>query len=382
MDNLAYMSHALNLASRGIGRTSPNPVVGAVIVRDGQIVGEGWHMRAGTPHAEIHAINQAGKLAIGATLYVTLEPCSHYGRTGPCTDAIINAGITKVIVAMTDPNPLVAGRGIAKLRAAGIEVIDGLHSAEAAALNEVFIKWITTKIPFVILKTAMTMDGKTATRTGHSQWITGIEARTRVHQFRDQYDAILVGIGTALADDPELTTRLVPNGKNPIRVIVDSLARIPLTAKVINDGQAPTIIAVTPVAPKEKIQALQAKGVEVITVAGGGHTVDLRILFELLGARGISSIFVEGGPTISAALLEENLIDKIHCFVAPKIIGGVAAPGVVGGYGIDNLHEAILLESISSEFIGQDILISGYVMQREGRDVYRTCGRIREGKED
>lgn len=382
MDNFAYMSHALNLASRSSGRTSPNPMVGAVIVRDGQIVGEGWHMRAGTPHAEIHAINHAGKLAIGATIYVTLEPCSHYGRTGPCTDAIINAGITKVIVAMTDPNPLVAGRGIAQLRAAGIEVIDGVCSAEAAALNEVFIKWITTNLPFVILKTAMTLDGKTATRTGHSQWITGLEARTRVHQFRDKYDAILVGIGTALADDPELTTRLVPSGKNPIRIIVDSLARIPLNAKVITDGRAPTIIAVTPAAPIEKIQALQAKGVEVLPVAGGGRTVDLRKLFELLGARGISSIFVEGGSTIGAALLEENLIDKIHCFVAPKIVGGTAAPGVIGGYGIDNLNEAILLESISSEFVGQDILISGYVMQREGRDVYRTCGRIREGKAD
>ncbi len=371
-----YMKQALDLAEKAAGRTSPNPVVGAVIVRDGRIVGRGWHKQAGTPHAEIHALHEAGELAQGATIYVTLEPCSHHGRTGPCTDALIKAGIGKVVAAISDPNPLVAGQGLDKLRSAGIDVVDGVLPGQAAKLNETFIKWITCKMPFGVLKTAMTLDGKIATHAGHSQWITSHAARQRVHLLRDRYDAILVGIGTVLADDPQLTTRLPEGGKNAIRIIADSMARTPLTAKVVNDGQAHTIIAVSSEAPKEKISALQDKGVEILTIASSTEGVDLRQLFKTLGEKGITSIFIEGGAKINAAALAANLVDKVYWFIAPKIIGGHAAPGPVGGLGAKLLDDAIQLEDINTEYVGEDILISAYLRQREGRDVYRTCGRI------
>lgn len=371
-----YMEQALALAAKASGRTSPNPVVGAVIVRDGQVVGQGWHRQAGTPHAEIHALQQAGELARGATIYVTLEPCSHHGRTGPCTEALVKAGISKVVAAITDPNPLVAGQGLDKLRSAGIDVEEGVLSSQAAKLNEIFIKWISCRMPFGALKTAMTLDGKIATHTGHSKWITGPPARQRVHMLRDRFDAILVGIGTVLADDPQLTTRLPEGGRNPVRIIVDSMARTPLNAKVVNDGQAPTIIAVTADAPQDKIAALQEKGVEVLTIANSPEGIDLRRLFKALGEKGITSILIEGGAKINAAALAANLVDKVYWFIAPKIIGGSTAPGPVGGLGVTMLDDASLLEDISTEIVGDDILISAYVRQREGRDVYRTCGRI------
>jgi len=371
-----YMRQALTIAQYAAGWTSPNPMVGAVIVRNGRVVGQGWHRKAGTPHAEIHALNQAGELANGATVYVTLEPCSHHGRTGPCADALIRAGVKRVVVAMTDPNPLVAGQGLTKLRDAGIEVMEGVLANEAAKINEVFIKWISSKMPFIVLKTAMTIDGKIATYTGHSQWITGSAARKRVHELRDVYDGILVGIGTVLADNPELTTRLPEDGSNPIRIIVDSLARTPLTAKVITDGLAQTIIAVTDRAPVEKVTALRARGVEVLIVQDGPSGVDLRELFKILGLRGITSILVEGGARINASVLEANLVDKVHWFIAPKIVGGNCAPGPVGGQGIEKLDDAKLLEDVTTECLGNDILITAYLRNREGRDVYRTCGRI------
>lgn len=370
-----YMEQALTIAQYGIGRTSPNPMVGAVIVNNGRVVGQGWHRQAGTPHAEVHALQQAGELARGATMYVTLEPCSHYGRTGPCVDAVIAAGIKKVVVAMTDPNPLVAGRGIKKLRATGIEVIDGVLATEAAQINEVFIKWISTQMPFVVLKSAMSLDGKIAAYTGHSQWITGSEARERVHQLRDCYDGILVGIGTVLADNPSLTTRLSYPGKNPLRIIVDSKARIPLDAQVITDG-LPTVLAVTSQAPHSKLETLRACGVQVLLVDSKQGRVNLPQLFKTLGQQGITSILVEGGASINAAVLEENLVDKVQWFIAPKIIGGKDAPGPVGGNGVADVNHAKLLEDIKMETMGEDILISAYVRNREGRHVYRTCGRI------
>ncbi|MDF2635661.1 MAG: riboflavin biosynthesis protein RibD [Pelosinus sp.] len=372
-----YMKQALALAQHAIGRTSPNPMVGAVIVRDGRVVGEGWHRQAGTPHAEINALQQAGDLANNATIYVTLEPCSHHGRTGPCVEALIAAGIKKVIIAMTDPNPLVAGRGISRLREAGIEVIEGVLANEAAKLNEVFIKWISTKKPFVLLKSAMSLDGKIATYTGHSKWVTGSEARAYGHQLRDTYDAILVGIGTVLADNPSLTTRLTYQGKNPIRVIIDSNARTPIDSNVVTDGLARTIIAVTREAPQEKLDGLLACGVEVIVCKENAKGVDLSYLFKVLGEQQITSILIEGGATINASILEDNLVDKVHWFIAPKIIGGADAPGPIGGKGIADVNDAKLFEDIHMESIGEDILISAYVRNREGRDVYRTCGRIR-----
>lgn len=370
-----YMEQALAIAQYATGRTSPNPMVGAVIVRDGRVVGQGWHRKAGTPHAEINALAQAGELAVGATMYVTLEPCSHHGRTGPCTAAVIAAGIKKVVVAMTDPNPVVAGTGITKLRNAGIEVVEGVLAEKAARINEVFIKWISTKMPFVVLKSAMSLDGKIAAYTGHSQWITGSKSRERVHHLRDSYDGILVGIGTVLADNPSLTTRLENQGKNPLRIIVDSKGRIPLDAQVITDG-LPTVIAVTSAAPQDKVQALRAAGIEVVVIEATETGVNLQQLFKLLGQRSITSILVEGGASINASVLEENLVDKIQWFIAPKIIGGKNAPGPVGGMGVSDVNNAKIFEDISMETIGEDILISAYLRQREGRHVYRTCGRI------
>ena len=303
MQDEDFMREALELARNAEGRTSPNPMVGAVIVQGGRIVAAGWHRKAGTPHAEIHALRMAGELAKGATLYVTLEPCSHYGRTGPCAKAVVEAGIKRCVIAMKDPNPLVAGRGIKILEDAGVETVCGVLKEEARRLNEVFLKWVPEKMPFVALKTAMTLDGKIATRTGESQWITNEASRRRVHEYRDRYDSILVGIGTVLHDDPSLTARLPDGtGKNPVRIIVDSQARTPLTAKVVCDGQAKTIVAVTEQAPAERISALEAAGVEVVR-AGKGAQVDLRALMQMLGQREICSVFVEGGGSVNFSLL-------------------------------------------------------------------------------
>ncbi len=372
-----YMRQALEIAQYAIGRTSPNPMVGAVIVLNGRVVGQGWHRKAGTPHAEINALQQAGELARNATMYVTLEPCSHHGRTGPCADAVIAAGIKKVVVAMNDPNPLVAGQGIKKLREAGIEVVEGVLALEAAKLNEKFIKWISTQMPFVALKAAMSLDGKIAAHTGHSKWITGPTSRERVQQLRDCYDAILVGIGTVLADNPSLTTRLPYEGKNPIRIIIDSMARTPLDSHVIIDGLAPTIIIVTPNAPKERVDALRTGGAEILTIESKQGAVDLRQTFKALAKREITSILIEGGASINGSVLEENLVDKIYWFIAPKIIGGQGALGPVGGQGVTDVNHAHLFEDMIMEPMDQDLLISAYMCNREGRDVYRTCGRIR-----
>lgn len=376
MDDERYMGEALQLAQRAIGRTSPNPLVGAVIVRDGHIVGRGWHQKAGTAHAEIHALNEAGLLAAGSTIYVTLEPCSHTGRTGPCTEALIRAGIKKVVVAMTDPNPLVAGTGLELLRKAGIEVVEGVMALQAAQLNESYIKWITTGLPFIAVKAAMTLDGKIATHSGHSRWITGPEARLFVHSLRNQYDAILVGIGTVLADDPELTTRLPEGGRNPVRIVLDSEARTPLTAKVVTDGQAQTIIAVTPRAPAARMEALRKAGAEVLVLPECARRVSLTALCKLLGSRMITSILVEGGSEIHGAMIDARLGDKLYWFVAPKIVGGSSAPNPVGGQGVSTMEAAILIEDQIWQQVGADFLLMGHFSNREGRDVYRTCGRI------
>ena len=359
MTDEQLMREALRIARNAEGRTSPNPLVGAVVVREGKIVAEGWHRLAGTPHAEIHALNMAGELSRGATLYVTLEPCSHFGRTPPCARAIIDAGISRVVAAMTDPNPQVAGRGFEMLRAAGIQVEVGILEDEARRLNEVFIKWVTRKLPFVTLKFACSLDGKIATVAGESQWISGIESRKFTHHLRDINDAILVGVGTVLADNPTLTTRLVV-GKNPVRVIVDSNARTPLDSKVVTDKSARTIIATTSNAPIEKISALKNCGVEIIT-AGDGKRVDLETLMRELAEREITSVLVEGGGTIHFSMLAAGLVDKIFAFVAPKIIGGEKSLTAVEGAGFEKLSDAALLKNLTTERLGDDILISGYV---------------------
>lgn len=356
-----YMREALRIAAYASGRTTPNPLVGAVIVKDNRIVGQGWHRKAGTEHAEIHALHQAGELAKGADIYVTLEPCSHYGKTPPCCQAIIKAGIKRVIVAMTDPNPLVAGNGLKELKTAGIEVVEGVCRDEAEKLNEVFLKWIVHKMPFVVVKTAMTLDGKIATVSGDSKWITNEKSRKFVHQLRDLYDGILVGIGTVLADNPTLTTRLDHLGKNPVRIIVDSKARIPLDSIVITDKSAHTILAVTERASQEKIAALLQVGIEVIMTKEKADRVDLSDLLKILAEKNICSILVEGGSRINYSFFVEHLVDKVHCFIAPKIIGGTDAASPVGGKGTFYMKDAYQLNDITTERFDEDILITGYV---------------------
>ncbi|MBB5335661.1 bifunctional diaminohydroxyphosphoribosylaminopyrimidine deaminase/5-amino-6-(5-phosphoribosylamino)uracil reductase RibD [Pectinatus brassicae] len=358
-----YMQMAIDLAKNAIGRTSPNPMVGAVIVKNNRIVGCGWHRKAGTEHAEVHALRAAGELAKGADIYVSLEPCSHYGRTPPCCDAIIKAGLKRVVVAMTDTNPKVAGRGIKKMRDAGIEVITGVLENEARKLNDVFFKWIETKSPFITIKSAMTLDGKISTVSGQSQWITNEHSRQYGHKLRDINDAIMVGINTIISDDPSLTTRLPNGGKNPIRIIVDSTGKVPLTAKILNDNAAPVIVAVTEKAASEKITALKNKGIEIIqTAADENNQVNLKELLHILGQKDICSILVEGGATLLGSLICQKLADKAYFFIAPKLIGGKTAKSAVEGIGIADLSNAALLSEPSVEILeGSDILIKGYL---------------------
>ena len=367
-----FMQRALSLAQLARGRTSPNPMVGAVIVKDGRIVGEGYHHRAGEPHAEIHALRQAGEAARGATLYVNLEPCSHYGRTPPCTQAIIAAGIAEVHMAMLDPNPLVNGRGRDQLEAAGIRTYVGEREAEARELNEAFIKYITTGRPFVTAKFAMSLDGKIATHTGEARWITGPKARRWVHQLRDVTDAIMVGVNTVLADDPRLTTRL-DDGKegrevhHPLRVIVDSRGRIPLTAKVLAaDTPGRTLIATTEAMPPDRRKALERLGAQVLVLPAHvrGGRVSLPHLLDALGKREVTSLLVEGGGTLLASFFEQRLVDKVLAFVAPLIIGGQGAPTPVAGQGVARLSQSLRLERVRVEKVGTDVLISGYVGNR------------------
>lgn len=371
--DLKYMELALELAGKALGRTSPNPMVGAVVVKDGRIVGKGYHARAGTPHAEIHALREAGDDAVGATLYVTLEPCCHHGRTGPCTEAVIRAGIKKVVMGMTDPNPLVAGKGARKLRDSGIEVVCGVREAQARRLNEVFIKYISTGMPYVVLKTAMSLDGKIATAGGESKWITGPRAREHVHLLRDRYDAILVGIGTVLADDPSLTTRLPDReGRDPARVILDSGAATPPGAKILTqNSQAPTIIITTGEAPPDNVKRLESAGAVVIKVPGSDEGIALADMLRELAGREITSVLVEGGARVNGAFVRDKLVDKVYWYIAPKIIGGGKAPGPVGGPGIELLNDALQIENIEVHDLGNDICIEGYVAVRGGLDVYR-----------
>lgn len=361
------MEHALQLARQGLGRTSPNPCVGAVVVKEGRVVGEGYHACAGAPHAEIQALRRAGPAARGATLYVTLEPCVHYGRTPPCAPEVVRAGIKRAVIAMLDPNPVVKGKGVALLEASGIEVKVGVREEEAARLNEFFQKYITSGTPFVALKMAMTLDGKTATSCGASRWITGKEARTYVHELRNQYDAVLVGVGTVIADNPLLTTRLPQGGRNAKRIVLDSTLRLPLEAKILEPNPpAPALVVTTPRAPLAKRETLLQKGAEVVVVGEKGGRVNLEELLKLLGDREVTSLLVEGGPTVNAAFLEAGLIDKVFIFIAPKILGGREAPGVVGGEGKKDLAEAWKLHRLEVKFHGEDLLVEGYLVKEEG----------------
>jgi len=361
----SYMSRALELARMALGNTSPNPAVGAVIVKDGQVVGEGRTQPRGSWHAEIVALRAAGEKARHADLYVTLEPCCHYGRTPPCTRAIIDAGIARVHIATLDPNPLVDSQGVAELREAGIDVDVGEGEEEARELYESFFHHVTKGLPFVTAKFAATLDGKIATHTGNSQWITGEDARQRVHMLRRWSDAIMVGIGTVLADDPQLTARwpvgdAADAGRQPLRIVVDSKGRTPPTARLLHEPGA-TIIATTAAADERKLSVLQREGAEILILPEVEGTVYLPALMRVLGRREITSVLVEGGGTLLGSFFDARLVDKLIAFIAPVIIGGRNAPSPVGGKGVGLVSQASRLHRVRVERLGEDLMVTGYL---------------------
>ena len=361
-----YMQRALALAKLAEGETSPNPMVGCVITdADGNIVGEGYHHKAGQPHAEVNALAAMRRnKAVGHTAYVSLEPCSHFGRTGPCCDALLQAGIKEVVAAIEDPNPKVSGQGFARLRDGGVKVRVGVCAREARRLNEQFLLWVTQKRPFISLKYAVTLDGKLATAAGDGQNVTGSEALTYGHHLRKTHDAILVGIGTVLADDPTLTTRLV-QGKSPLRIVLDSRARVPLTANVLN-GSAPTLIVVGPEAPSEKLRLLaEMPQVEVLPLAAPEGKLDLASLVKILGERKIISLLVEGGSQVHGSFLDAGLVDRVYAFLAPKLVGGSAGLSPIGGRGLASMESALTVQVDIQKQLGRDFLISGRVYPRK-----------------
>jgi diaminohydroxyphosphoribosylaminopyrimidine deaminase/5-amino-6-(5-phosphoribosylamino)uracil reductase len=365
LEDEVFMEKALILARRGLGKTSPNPMVGALVVKEGKILGKGYHRRHGGAHAEVIALRNAKGDVKGASMYVTLEPCCHYGWTPPCVDALIGAGISQVVIGTPDPNPNVNGKGIQILRDHGIRVKVGVLEEQCRELNEAYFKYIQTGIPFVTLKFAQSLDGRIATKTGHSQWISSPETLRLAHKLRAIHDAVLVGIGTALADDPSLTTRLV-KGKNPQRILVDSRLRTPLTAKVLNGEEADkTIIVATEGANPKKAQKLENLGAEVLWAAKNRRgRVDISDLLEKVGRMGITSVLVEGGSQIITSLLKERLADKIVLVIAPKLIGeGIEA---VGNLEIRSLHEALRISQMKTRRLGEDIIIEGYLQKARG----------------
>lgn len=353
-----YMDLALQNAQAMKGQTDPNPLVGSVIVNDNRIVGIGTHLKAGEPHAEIHAIRMAGEKARGGTIYVTLEPCSHHGRTGPCAVAIVEAGIKKVVIATLDPNPVVSGNGVKILEDAGIEVIIGVRQEESQRMNEVFNKFIVEKTPFVTLKAGITLDGKIATHSFDSKWITSEEARKDVHHIRNENMGILVGVNTVIKDDPELTAR-IPNGRNPIRIVLDSTLRIPLESKVVTDKLAETWIFTSEEYDREKRNVLEGLGISIFPTSGSKHVNPSEVL-QILGEKLVSSVLIEGGGTVNWAFLENKLIDKVVLYVAPKIIGGSSAPSFLAGEGMDKMKDAVQLADLSLQPIGPDYKFTGY----------------------
>lgn len=363
-DHRRWMEKAVSLARQGEGRTAPNPPVGAVIVRDGQLVGEGFHPRAGEPHAEVFALRQAGSAARGATVYVTLEPCSHFGKTPPCADALIAAGVERVFVGTVDPNPKVAGRGVERLRAAGIEVCCGLLEDDCRQLIAAFKKHILTGLPYTVYKSAMTLDGNTATANGDSRWVSCPASRRRVHRLRHRVDAIMVGIETVLNDDPLLNTRLENEiGHDPLRVIVDSRLRIPETCRLLTqDSEAATLVA-TITDNRDKISRLEQAGAEVLVLPEEGGRVSLGALWRALGERQIQKLLLEGGATLAASVLEAGLIDRLMLFVAPKLLGGTTAHGIFNGTSCTLMADAIRLDHYRFEQVGDDLLIEGEIAQ-------------------
>ena len=360
-----YMRRALELARKGEGHTSPNPMVGCVVVKDGRIISEGYHEKYGEFHAERNALTRCTEDTAGADLYVTLEPCCHQGKTPPCTDIIIEKKIARVFVGSMDSNPLVAGKGVQILRDHGIYVETGILDAECRKLNEVFYHYIATKTPFVVMKYAMTLDGKIACATGDSKWVTGEIARTQVHRMRGRYRGIMVGIGTVLADDPMLNCR-VEGGVDPVRIICDSNLRIPTESQIVKTASdIETIVACSQEAleserKQEKIRRLKEAGIRIIGTEGA-HGVNLVELMKKLGGQNIDSILLEGGGTLNASALEDGIVNKVYAYIAGKLIGGMDARSPVEGMGIDRMADAITLQNVEIEKLGDDFCIVGYV---------------------
>ena len=357
-----YMARALELAELGLGLAPPNPFVGALLVKNGDIVGEGWHEGPGSPHAEMAAIAAAGERARGATLYTTLEPCAHHGRTPPCAPAIVEAGVKEVVLATIDPNPVVDGRGIRFLREAGVGVVEGMLRAPAERLNAGFMKHVRTGLPLVTLKMGASLDGKIAARDGSSRWITGEDARLDAHRLRAQSGAIVVGAGTVMADDPALTVRLDGyRGRQPLRVVVDGQGRTPANARVL-DAAAPTLIATTPASPSHMRSAWEETGAEVVVMEDAEDGVfPLHRLVELLGKRDVQSVLIEGGAAVAWSAIEARLVDRLVVYLAPKLIGGEAAPGILGGPGVPNISEAVSVTVTEVSRIGDDVKVEADV---------------------
>jgi diaminohydroxyphosphoribosylaminopyrimidine deaminase/5-amino-6-(5-phosphoribosylamino)uracil reductase len=363
-----YMAYALSLAELALGYTSPNPAVGAVIVKDGVVVGLGHTQPPGSAHAEVMALQQAGERAKGATMYVTLEPCSHQGRTPPCTLAIIDSGIVKVCAATLDPNPLASGKGVQQLKEAGIEVIIGEYEEKAREINEGYVKFITTGFPFVIAKFAMSLDGKIATRGTDSRWISNIDARGYVQRLRHVVDAIMVGANTVISDNPKLSARGSGGGSGkggttkiqPLRVIVDGRGRTPSSAQIFSETGKTLIAVAKPLASKRRDELLEA-GAEIVELEGNKGIIELKELFELLGKRQITSVLVEGGSQLFGFLFDSKLVDKVLAFISPIIIGGEEAKAVVGGLGVEKIADADVLSNVKITSFGNDVLVSGYL---------------------
>lgn len=366
MNDHDYMIRALEQAEKGRGWTSPNPMVGAVVVRDGKIVGRGYHQRAGGPHAEVNAIDDAGDLARGATIYVTLEPCNHVGRTPPCTHKILDAGIRRVVVAMDDPNPGVKGGGNRHLMERGIEVTRGICEEQARTLNEAFSTWITTGRPFVVVKCAATLDGRIATRSGDSRWVTGPAARAFVHRVRHWVDGIMVGVDTVRADDPSLTTRIDgENGSDPTRIILDTHLKMPLSAKMLTQASdAPTWIVCAPDAPADRRSALENAGARIIPAPLKNTRIDLAALMDQLGGMNITSLLIEGGGRVIGSALAAGIVDKVCFFYAPKILGGDDGVPMCRGAGPESMQESIPIHDLSVSRFDADVLLQGYLKPR------------------
>jgi diaminohydroxyphosphoribosylaminopyrimidine deaminase/5-amino-6-(5-phosphoribosylamino)uracil reductase len=356
-----HLERAIELAARGVGRATPNPNVGAVVTRDGEVVGEGWHQRFGEAHAEVNALAAAGESARGGTLYVSLEPCCHTGKTPPCTDAILAAGIRRVVVASDDPTEKASGRGLGILRDEGVEVVvaDGELAARARLANQAFRKHARTGRPWVLFKSAMTLDGKVATPTGDSKWISGEPSRGRAHEWRAAVDAVAVGIGTALADDPQLTARMDGVDRQPARVVFDSLARLPLTSQLVSAApELPVTVVVSRAAPRQDTDALEAAGAEIIVATGENEPARVRSALTQLGDRGITAMLLEGGPHLAGAFLDAGEIDEVRLFLAPLLVGGRTARDPIEGGGVDRIADARRALTLDCERVGGDILVS------------------------